>query len=346
VSDILRSPYPWMGGKSRIAPLVWERFGDCPNYVEPFFGSGAVLLSRPHAPRVETINDLDCYVANFWRALQADPEAVCHWTDWPVNEADLHARHAWLLAREDFRARMHAEADYYDAKVAGWWVWGLCQWIVSGWCAEDCYSDHGMGVHRPFQTRPHLGAGMGVHRPFQTRPHLGAGMGVHRPSQTRPHLGNGMGADLLAYFLALADRLRGVRVCCGDWSRVLGHSPTTKLGTTAVLLDPPYLTDEGNRRAGIYACDDGQVAHAVREWCAEHGSDPGLRIALCGYQGEHDSLEALGWSVVAWKAAGGYGSRGDARGRANAWRERVWFSPGCLRAEQPHSQGTLTLEQP
>ena len=37
----LRAPFPWFGGKRRVAPEVWERFGDVPNYVEPFFGSGA-----------------------------------------------------------------------------------------------------------------------------------------------------------------------------------------------------------------------------------------------------------------------------------------------------------------
>jgi hypothetical protein len=54
---------------------VWERFGNVPNYVEPFAGSLAVLLARPTPPRVETVNDKDCYLANFWRALQHDPEA-------------------------------------------------------------------------------------------------------------------------------------------------------------------------------------------------------------------------------------------------------------------------------
>jgi hypothetical protein len=50
---------------------------------------------------VETVNDKDCYLANFWRALQADPEAVAHWADAPVNEADLHARHQWLVNQTD-----------------------------------------------------------------------------------------------------------------------------------------------------------------------------------------------------------------------------------------------------
>lgn len=43
---ILQSPYPYFGGKSRVADLVWARFGVVRNYVEPFFGSGALLLAR------------------------------------------------------------------------------------------------------------------------------------------------------------------------------------------------------------------------------------------------------------------------------------------------------------
>ena len=34
----LKAPFPWFGGKSRVAHLVWQRFGDVANYVEPFFG--------------------------------------------------------------------------------------------------------------------------------------------------------------------------------------------------------------------------------------------------------------------------------------------------------------------
>ena len=77
----LRAPFPWFGGKRRVAPEVWERFGDVPNYVEPFFGSGAVLLGRPakHAAKIETVNDLDGFVANFWRSVAHDPEATARW---------------------------------------------------------------------------------------------------------------------------------------------------------------------------------------------------------------------------------------------------------------------------
>jgi hypothetical protein len=70
----------------------------------------------------------------------------------------------------------------------------------------------------------------------------------------------------------------------------------------------------------------------VREWAIENGDNPSLRIALCGYEGEHQMPDS--WDCVAWKARGGYGSQGDGRGRENAARERIWFSPYCLKPQQ------------
>lgn len=99
METVLKAPFPWFGGKSRAAHLVWPRFGDVPNYVEPFAGSLAVMLRRPTPARIETVNDLDCFVANFWRAVRLAPEETAEWADWPVNEADLHARHRWLVNR-------------------------------------------------------------------------------------------------------------------------------------------------------------------------------------------------------------------------------------------------------
>ena len=311
----LQAPFPWFGGKSRVAGLVWDRFGDVRNYVEPFAGSLAVLLGRPTEPCTETVNDLDCYLSNFWRAVQHDPEAVADWADGPVNEADLHARHRWLVGRVEFRERMKADPDHYDPKVAGWWAWGLTQWIGTGWCRVR-------GDGAPPEQLPHLGdAGRGLHRKL---PHLGsAGMGLHRKL---PHLGDaGRERPILVWLSALAVRLRRVRVACGDWTRVMGPSVTEKHGITGVLLDPPYASEE---HAVEYGSGPADVSAAVHEWALQNGDNPLLRIALCGYEGEH----ALpGWECVPWKARGGYGSQGDGRGRENAGRERVWFSPACLK---------------
>ena len=292
---------------------MWERFGDVPNYVEPFFGSGAVLLERPTAPGIETVNDRDCMVANFWRALQHDPDAVARYADNPVNEADQHARHLWLCSQEEFRERMKTDPDFYDTKIAGYWVWGQCIWIGSGWCAVQL---------------PHLGdAGKGVNRQL---PHLGnAGTGAECVSD--PTSGTRAGLAMREYMRELAERLRRVRVCCGDWSRICGPSPTVKLGITGVFLDPPYA-DEADRQEGLYAADDLSVAHDVREWAIEWGSDPRMRIALCGYDGEHQMPSS--WEAINWKARGGYGSQGEGRGRENAKREMIWFSPHCLRPQE------------
>jgi site-specific DNA-adenine methylase len=224
---VLKAPFPWFGGKSRVARIVWDRFGNVPNYVEPFFGSGAVLLGRPHDARTETVNDLDCFVANFWRALQHDPEAVAAHADYPVNEADLQARHLWLVNSSEFRERMKNEPDYFDAKIAGWWVWGQSAWIGSGWCAgTSSWSGEPFSDGRLLHVRlPSLGD---------------AGRGVNRAG------------SLIEYMTALSTRLRRVRMACGDWSRVTGPSVTFRHGLTGVFLDPPY-SDEAERHKEIHA---------------------------------------------------------------------------------------------
>lgn len=76
-TQTLKAPFPYFGGKSKVASLVWSRLGDVSNFIEPFCGSAAMLLGRPHKPRdkprAETVNDMNCHIANFWRAVQADP---------------------------------------------------------------------------------------------------------------------------------------------------------------------------------------------------------------------------------------------------------------------------------
>ena len=308
----LPAPFPWFGGKSRVAPIVWQRFGEVKNYVEPFFGSGAVLLGRPHPPSTETINDADGFVCNFWRAVKANPQEVAAHADWPVNENDLHARHIWLVnQRQDLTDRLCGNPDFCDAKIAGYWVWGVCSWIGGGWC-------NGLGRWNTDGERITRNAGRGVNRQL---PHLGdGGRGVNRKS---PHLGDG-GLGLIPWFNALSDRLRRVRVCCGDWSRVVTPAVTTRHGLTGVFLDPPYAVDD---RSDCYAVESKSLAHDVREWAIENGENPKMRIALCGYEGEHAMPDY--WECVPWKAHGGMGA---GKGKyVNSFRERIWFSPHCLK---------------
>src|SRR4051812_5858339 len=92
----LTAPWPYFGGKRRVAEEVWKRFGSVRGYIEPFFGSGAVLLARPTPPGVETVNDMDGFVVNAWRAIQADADAVAAYASQPVHELSLEAQHRWL----------------------------------------------------------------------------------------------------------------------------------------------------------------------------------------------------------------------------------------------------------
>ena len=400
-------PFPWFGGKRRVAGEVWRRFGDVRNYVEPFAGSLAVLLGRPHwnldagqwrdgddAPfiRTEIANDLDGAITNFWRAVKAEPEKTAEWADNPVHELDLHARHQWLHRRLlswegvspenrvraerrgilPFAAWLEESPDHFDCQVAGWWCWGLSSWIGDNWCQPNfktsrphlfdyrfrrgrgtpvfgaafrpCPLRWRPGNLVPIRRRPEPDerhpdarrggdAGKGVNR---QRPHLGdAGRGVNRQL---PHLGDaGQGEcqrhleTIMCWFGALSDRLRRVDICCGDWLRVLGNSPTVHRGTPCgVFLDPPYSQDHGlDTVYGEY--HDADVAAKVRAWCVEREGDPGLRIALCGYDTEHAELTDRGWDCFNWKAGGGYSHTGKgSRGQANAHRERIWFSPQCL----------------
>lgn len=336
-----KAPFPYFGGKSRAAAAVWQALGDVHHYVEPFAGSLAVLLRRPHAVNrayhSETVNDIDGLLCNFWRALQAAPDEVAHHASWPVSEADLHARHLAILRwRTDERLlRLMGDAEYYDARIAGWWAWGLCCNIGAGWCTGDGpwiadeagrfvkQSKTGRGVNRG---KPHLTCdGRGVNRP-QLRER---GTGDPHP-MTMPRL--------LKWLRTLAARLRHVRILNGDWRRAVTRGTTHTLsvrqgGVAGVFLDPPYGA-EGV--ADVYTHDSSTVAQEVAQWCLEHGDDERLRIVLAGFDVEHTALTDAGWRVVDWYAGagefallkGGYGKTGAKGSQMD--RDRLWLSPSCL----------------
>ena len=329
LAGTLAAPFPWFGGKALACETVWAAFGRVDNYVEPFAGSAAMLLGAPDGKRVETINDADGFVANFWRAVAHDAEAVAAYANWPTNEADLFSRHSWLVRqRGSLLEQLHSDPEWFDAKIAGWWCWGACNWIGSGWCSGNGPWVHDGETLVDVRQLPHLGnAGRGVNRQL---PHLGdAGQGVNRQL---PHLSAGQGDDahpraayIHDWFSALQARMRDVRVTCGDWSRVVKDSVTTRHGLTAVFLDPPYTKGEMDYSAGGVG---GELANEVRAWCAANGDNKALRIVLCGHAGEHDDLLAHGWHIRTWTARKGYAVTDEAV--ENSASETLWCSPHCV----------------
>lgn len=71
--------------------------------------------------------------------------------------------------------------------------------------------------------------------------------------------------------------------------------------------------------------------------------DQALATTHTCYEGDHPMPDT--WECVAWKAKGGYGSQGAGAGRDNAKRERIWFSPACLRPQRSLFDTTPPAEQ-
>lgn len=290
----MKSPIVYFGKKASVADVIWARLGDVRRYVEPFFGSGSVLLSRPALPtRVEIANDDSVYVANFFRAMQSDPDGVARAARWPKHECEIAARHRWLLARHDELKRdLMDNAEKYDAQAAGWWLWGNAAWLGSGWCT--------------------------------------VGRNCNRTQVPHP-TPQGYWAidDFESYAREMQERLLRVMFMCGDWTRAV---TTAMLGlhasncVTGVLLDPPYDAGTG----AFYTSDQRSVWHDAQRWAIEHGDDPGLRIVLCGYDGVGEAMPPE-WETVHWDTGGAYGTAESTANKENGKREVLYFSPHCNR---------------
>ncbi len=287
--DILRAPFPYFGGKTKVAPVVWERFGSVDNYVEPFCGSAAMLLARPGGPHgAETINDLDGRVANTWRAIKYCPEKVADELDWPLMETDYHARRDWVLKhRQEMKAKLEQDPRWCSPRLAAYFIYAQC-------CAI------GKDANTPGTQLPQVGNG---------------GRAIF--SQ---HAG-----DLGVWMQTLATRLRKVRVICGKWPRICTPVVSTHFcndTTTAIFLDPPYSGHEWAYREKSKQT----VADHVWTWAQQAGQLQHVRIAVCGYQDDRE-LPA-GWTVHHWTGTKGYGKQGG-KAQSNRQQECIWFSPHC-----------------
>ena len=259
----LKSPWPYEGGKTRWSERIWQAFGDTPDiapsiYLEPFAGSLAVLLGNPNGPaKREVICDTNPGIANFWRSIQCDPDAVARWADYPTIHHDLTARNAWLAKWEVENAqRMKEDADYFDAKAAGWWAWAKSNMIAGmpGYQAEGrsfVRGNHNGGQGISMQRRDNIpfvrgnhnsGQGISMQRrdgiPAVTPTDFANGRGakagmrdsipsvcykgfINRETQKPEHRGMDAtpldGSRLQPWMRALCERLKGVIVLCRDW---------------------------------------------------------------------------------------------------------------------------------
>jgi hypothetical protein len=355
----LKAPFPYFGGKSAIADKVWEYFWDIKHYIEPFCGSIAVLLKNPKCGEglVETVNDKDGNIANVWRSIQKDPDKVAYYCDYPVNHIDLEARRRYLIKHYDSLVeKMLDDPDYYDAQIAGYYIWAMsCS--IGGDLAERLgknkrnspaterntsagglphISHRGRGVHAKSDLYtellekeqaatggiPHLtDRGRGVHATLSL-PEVESDLVNSKDLLSRPY-----NQKIYVWLRLLAERLRYVRVVCGEWHRVCGGNWQDKLGNVGIFFDPPYSYED--RDDGLYHIDSKKVAHDVRKWCIERGSIPTYRIILAGYAPEHEELLKYGWSTYTYSVNGGYSNQAKKQKNNNKHLETLFISPHC-----------------
>ncbi len=73
----MRAITKYPGSKWSIADWIISYFPGHHSYLEPFFGSGAVLFNKPRS-NIETVNDLDGNVVNLFEWIKKDPERLAH----------------------------------------------------------------------------------------------------------------------------------------------------------------------------------------------------------------------------------------------------------------------------
>lgn len=67
--------YP--GSKWRMANWIISHMPEHETYLEPFFGSGAVLFSK-HRSKLETVNDLDGEIVNLFKIIRSRPDELAY----------------------------------------------------------------------------------------------------------------------------------------------------------------------------------------------------------------------------------------------------------------------------
>lgn len=113
----MKAPFPYFGGKARLAKRICALMPAHKQYIEPFFGAGNVFFAKEPCPH-ETINDLDHGVMNLFTVLRDQPEEFMR-----LAELTIHSRELWRECREKW-----AQEEDPVRKAWRWWVVAVTGW--------------------------------------------------------------------------------------------------------------------------------------------------------------------------------------------------------------------------
>lgn len=103
----MNSVVKYPGAKWSMADWIVGHFPQHRSYVEPFFGSGAVLFNKPRSS-IETVNDLDGEVVNLFEWIRKDPERLAQAIYWTPYARDVYEK-TWT--------RRYTETDSFQRAV-------------------------------------------------------------------------------------------------------------------------------------------------------------------------------------------------------------------------------------
>lgn len=96
----IKSPVSWVGNKSPILHILYALFPlDYNRYIEPFGGSGSVLLGKPKPDKFEVFNDYNQNLINLFRCMRDRPLAFIR----ELGFLTLNARDDFKVLKQFFK---------------------------------------------------------------------------------------------------------------------------------------------------------------------------------------------------------------------------------------------------
>lgn len=315
--------YTYMGSKRSQLTNILDILGDdISTLIEPFAGTACVSINRPKSVKNCYINDYDCHVANVLRSVMYYPDDLIKAAARPRIELDMHQTHDYLVnGKVKIREALLSSNRGCIPEMAGWWVWGLNNWIGSGWCCENGYTKYLIKPDEVAIKNKDLDQFLGNKiTTGRGKPCHGNNLTEQLPKATwriKPSDSNKLTEQLsqservdhitnMVY--AIYNSLRDCRVLYGDFARVLTKS-YIEGPRTGVFLDPPYRSCDKMD----YGTDgkDLEVFTRAYNWFIDHRNDPKLRIVFCCQSGDLEGLEVpddIG--RISWSRNSGY-AKGD-----------------------------------
>lgn len=123
----MKSLLHYPGSKKRIASWIIENMPEHHSYLDPYFGGGGMFFEKPPS-KIETVNDLDGDVVNFFRVIQ-DPESCQELQNWLTytpysrqvyNESFLKEPHSPVEQAGCFAVRSMQSHGFRLTEKCGW----------------------------------------------------------------------------------------------------------------------------------------------------------------------------------------------------------------------------------